>query len=130
MIEQTLRQIPNLSLFQRVTCQVLIQLKSEFPTPCDISCTQLAQQMLHELQLKNSLPIDLAIEISAVISWLEKAELIWVDGHELNDFFDVTLSKYALSLLIDEHNGISLAEQLSRAQSDDEQLFVIQKLLQ
>ncbi|WP_372769402.1 hypothetical protein [Pseudoalteromonas sp.] len=129
MNEHTLKSIPNLALFQRVTCQVLNQLQHYFPTPCDVSATQLGQQMIDELNLVNLLPLDLAIEISAVISWLEKAELIWVGGHELNDFFDVTLSKYTLSLLIDECSGVRLSEQLYKAQTDDEQHTIIKKLL-
>lgn len=129
MIEQTLKSIPNLALFQRVTCQVLNQLKLAFPNPSDISCTQLAQQIINETALENTLVLDVAIEISAVISWLEKAGLIWVGGHDLNDFFDVTISKQGLSKLLIEMDGESLAQKLSNSPSKEAQFEIIKSLI-
>ncbi|MDE3271987.1 hypothetical protein [Pseudoalteromonas sp. G4] len=129
MIEQTLKSIPNLALFQRVTCQVLNQLKLAFPNPSDISCTQLAQQIINETALENTLVLDIAIEISAVISWLEKAGLIWVGGHDLNDFFDVTISKQGLSKLLIEMDGESLAQKLSNSPSKEAQFEIIESLI-
>ncbi|MFY8352288.1 hypothetical protein AAEU29_17235 [Pseudoalteromonas sp. SSM20] len=129
MIEQTLKSIPNLALFQRVTCQVLNQLKLAFPNPSDISCTQLAQQIINETPSKNTLVLDVAIEISAVISWLEKAGLIWVGGHDLNDFFDVTISKQGLSKLLIEMDGESLAQKLSNSPSKEAQFEIIKSLI-
>lgn len=129
MIEQTLKSIPNLALFQRVTCQVLNQLKLAFPNPSDISCTQLAQQIINETALENTLVLDVAIEISAVISWLEKAGLIWVGGHDLNDFFDVTISKQGLSKLLIEMDGVSLAHKLSNSPSKEAQFEIIKSLI-
>lgn len=129
MIEQTLKSIPNLALFQRVTCQVLNQLKLAFPNPSDISCTQLAQQIINETPSKNTLVLDIAIEISAVMSWLEKAGLIWVGGHDLNDFFDVTISKQGLSKLLIEMDGESLAQKLSNSPSKEAQFEIIKSLI-
>lgn len=129
MIEQSLKSIPNLALFQRVTCQVLNQLKLAFPNPSDISCTQLAQQIINETALENTLVLDIAIEISAVISWLEKAGLIWVGGHDLNDFFDVTISKQGLSKLLIEMDGESLAQKLSNSPSKEAQFEIIESLI-
>lgn len=129
MIEQTLKSIPNLALFQRVTCQVLNQLKLAFPNPSDISCTQLAQQIIKDSPSENTLVLDVAIEISAVISWLEKAGLIWVGGHDLNDFFDVTVSKQGLSQLLKEMDGESLAQKITNSSSEDVQFEIIKSLI-
>lgn len=129
MIEQTLKSIPNLALFQCVTCKVLSQLKLAFPNPSDISCTQLAQQIINDTPLANTFVLDVAIEINAVISWLEKAGLIWVGGHDLNDFFDVTLSKQGLSKLLIEMEGISLAQQLTNSPSEEVQFEIIKSLI-
>lgn len=129
MNNKTVSSLPNLGLFQQVMCLVLQQTQDAFPNPIDISCTALAYQIAPGLAEPAKQPIDLAVEISSVISWLEKAGLIWVGGHDLNDYFDVTLSQQGLAKLLLDIEGETLAEKLCAAHTAPSQLEVVKLLI-
>lgn len=130
MNDKLTKWLPNFELFQRVVCRVLVQSQAAFPNTIDISCTALAHEIMLLLDDCTKSSIDLAIEISAVISWLEKAGYIWVGGHELNDYFDVTLSQQGLAKLLSEVDGVTLAEKLCTANTIQSQSEAIKRLIQ
>lgn len=123
------KNLPNMSLFQAVICHVMKQTQTAFPNKIDISCSTLAHMLIKQSGFNCDSPLDLAIEISAAIDWLEKAGLIWFGGHELNDYFDVTLSKDALAKLLSDINGSDLASQLATATTSEQQLVVVKQLI-
>lgn len=129
MMDNTINSMPNIALFECVTCKVFTLLQHAFPNPCDISSTQLAQQLMLENHLEHIMPLELAIEISAVIAWWQKADFIWVGGHELNDFFDVTLSKHGLAKLLSENDGVTLGQHLTETGSTKTRAKLLKALI-
>lgn len=129
MSDSISKDLPNMPLFQAVVCHVMTQTQTAFPNKIDISCSTLAHMLINQGGFNCVSPLDLAIEISAAIDWLEKAGLIWFGGHELNDYFDVTLSKHALAKLLSDINGSNLAAQLAKATTSEQQLAVVKQLI-